>query len=110
MTFSVRGLTPQSVISIVKDYVEGRSVTGECIDEYTVQGEGNVCVATCTVEKHFVRAGNRLTLTVVADNFDGTTRVHSISGGGGEGLFSFDWGASSSFENSAQKALKDYII
>jgi len=35
-----------------------------------------------------------LTLTVVIDDLTGRTRVHSVSGGGGEGLFRFDWGAS----------------
>ena len=56
-------------------------------------------------EKHYWRAGNRLTLTVTVDNLQGHTRVHLVSGGGGEGLFRFDWGASESFVSSAIDAL-----
>lgn len=42
-------------------------------------------------EKHYYRAGNRLTLTVIINNLEDITRVHYISGGGGQGLFTFDW-------------------
>lgn len=52
-------------------------------------------------EKHYYRAGNRLTLTVVLDDFTGRTRVHCISGGGGEGLFRFDWGRRSPSRESS---------
>ena len=52
-------------------------------------------------EKHYYRAGNRLTLTVVLDDFTGRTRVHCIGGGGGEGLFRFDWGARSPSRESS---------
>ena len=56
-------------------------------------------------EKHYYRAGNRLTLTVTLDDFTGRTRVHCASGGGGEGLFRFDWGAGDSFEGVVHDAL-----
>ena len=71
------------------------SVTGELVDHY---------------EKHYYRAGNRLTLTVVLDDFTGRTRVHCISGGGGEGLFRFDWGAAESFEGVVHDALSHYRL
>ena len=54
--------------------------------------------------------GNRLTLTVVLDDFTGRTRVHCISGGGGEGLFRFDWGAAESFEGVVHDALSHYRL
>ena len=60
-------------------------------------------------EKHYWRAGNRLTLTVTIDNMSGRTRVHTVGGGGGEGLFRFDWGASQSFEGVVQDALAPYL-
>jgi hypothetical protein len=44
------------------------------------------------------------------DDFEGKTRVHSVGGGGGQGLFRFDWGASESFSTAVAKALAEYII
>jgi len=86
------------------------SITGELIDHYVVSHpEGGRCVVA-VYEKHYYRAGNRLTLTVILDNFTGKTRVHCISGGGGEGLFRFDWGASQSFEDVVHKALSSYRL
>ena len=45
---------------------------------------------------------------MTVDNLQGRTRVHLVSGGGGEGLFRFDWGASQSFESVVQDALSPY--
>ena len=86
------------------------SVTGELVDhcELTHPGGGTCVVAV--YEKHYYRAGNRLTLTVVLDDFTGRTRVHCISGGGGEGLFRFDWGAAESFEGVVHDALSHYRL
>lgn len=44
------------------------------------------------------------------DDFTGNTRVHCVSGGGGEGLFRFDWGAADSFTGVVQKALAPWRI
>ena len=44
------------------------------------------------------------------DDFTGRTRVHAISGGGGEGLFRFDWGAAETFEGVVQDALSGYRL
>ena len=71
--------------------------------------QGGTCVVA-VYEKHYYRAGNRLTLTVILDDLTGQTRVHCISGGGGEGLFRFDWGAADSFENVVHDALDAYRI
>ncbi|OUN05969.1 hypothetical protein B5G43_11135 [Flavonifractor sp. An92] len=86
------------------------SITGELIDHYEVSHpQGGTCVVA-VYEKHYYRAGNRLTLTVILDDLTGQTRVHCISGGGGEGLFRFDWGAAGSFENVVHDALDAYRI
>ncbi len=109
MTFCVN-ISPQAAIAIIKDYVEN-SISGECIDEYTVYTPDGKKVSTCVLEKHYFRAGNRLTLTVIADDVQKqVTTVHCISGGGGEGLFKFDWGAEDSFEDCAIRCLNEYII
>jgi hypothetical protein len=69
---------------------------------------GNLTVVI-VYEKHYYRAGNRLTLTVVLDDTTGQTRVYTCAGGGGQGLFRFDWGAAQSFKNAAFDALKEYV-
>lgn len=103
-------LHPADALRAVGDYIVNGSLTGTIIDEHTVVCPDGAAVATGVYEKHFYRAGNRLVLTVVIDDANGKTRVHSVGGGGGEGLFRFDWGASESFENAAESALKAYII
>ena len=91
------------------DAVVGGSITGELIDHYTARGPGGLCCAVMVFEKHYYRAGNRLTLTVTLDNLLGRTRAHFIGGGGGEGLFRFDWGAAEDFADVAAEALRPYM-
>ena len=86
------------------------SITGELLDHYVLQGPNGLQCAVMVYEKHYWRAGNRLTLTVTIDNLSGRTRVHTISGGGGEGLFRFDWGAAESFEGVVRDALSPYML
>ena len=86
------------------------SFTGTLIDHYEATGPNGLCCAVAVYEKHYYRAGNRLTLTATMDNLSGRTRVHCISGGGGEGLFRFDWGASESFERVVEEALEPYRL
>lgn len=85
------------------------SITGERIDHYQIDAGTGACIVAI-YEKYYYRSGNRLTLTVTIDDFPGKTRVHCVAGGGREGLFRFDWGASKSFSSVAQKALAPYRI
>ena len=87
-------LTPHDAEERIYQAVVGGSVTGEAIDRFQLSGQGGDICLVSIFEKHYWRAGNRLTLTVTVDNLQGHTRVHLVSGGGGEGLFRFDWGAS----------------
>jgi hypothetical protein len=93
----------------IYDAIVGGSITGELIDSYTIESQSGACIVQ-VFEKHYWRAGNRLTLTAVTDNLSGITRVHCISGGGGEGLFRFDWGAADSFTGAVSNALQPYMI
>lgn len=103
-------LSPERATEVVHSGIVDGSITGTLIDYHTVQGaDGSLCVIS-VYEKHFYRAGNRLTLTVIIDNMSGITKVHSISGGGGEGLFRFDWGASDSFETCVVDALSPFVV
>jgi len=108
-TFNVT-LDIRDTAKIIDDAVIEGSITGECIDTYSIQvpNVGNCLVAV--YEKHYYRAGNRLTLTVVMDDFEGKTRVHCVSGGGGEGLFSFDWGAAGSFSSIVSDSLAEFRL
>lgn len=85
------------------------SITGERIDYYELPAPGGTSCIVLVYEKHYYRAGNRLTLTVTVDDLSGRTRVSYIAGGGGDGLFRFDWGASESFTNVVTDALSSYI-
>ena len=103
-------LTPQMAAEIVNRSIVEGSITGKLIDHHTVNAQdGSLCVVS-VYEKHYYRAGNRLTLTAIIDNMSGVTKVHCISGGGGEGLFAFDWGSAKSFESCVSKALEQYKI
>ena len=89
--------------------VTGGSVTGELLDRHELVLAAGRCVIL-VFERHSMRAGNRLTLTVTLDDYTGTTRVHSVGGGGGQGLFRFDWGASASFAALPYDALSPFLV
>lgn len=93
----------------IRNIIEGGSITGELLDEYVVPFSSGRSIVQ-VYEKHYYRAGNRLTLTVVLSEADDGTRIHLIGGGGGEGLFRFDWGASESFESSVLYGLEKHRI
>jgi len=105
--------------NLIHQAVTGGSITGEMIDSYQVMSPAGT-VWVLVYEKHYVRAGNRLTLTVTLDDFESmtfadgvarrVTRIHCAGGGGGQGLFRFDWGASESFEDTVLNALRPYRV
>lgn len=98
-----------TITMIDKGIVEG-SFTGEKIDHYPILIDGEVKIIVLVYEKHFYRAGNRLTLTVTVSNLGGFTKVHSVGGGGGEGFLRFDWGAGKKFSNAPREILKGNIL
>jgi len=108
-TFMV-SISIQEAADIIYNEVVDGSITGEIIDKYEIRDDGTLKCMVQVFEKHYYRAGNRLTLTVVFDNLGGNTRVHYSSGGGGEGLFRFDWGASEDFADIVPDALEKYRI
>jgi hypothetical protein len=109
-TFYV-SLTMKAAADCLNTEIVDGSISGELLDDYTINYENGHMSRILLFEKYYYRVGNRLTLTVVLDNADGKTRIHSVSGGGGNGaLFSFDWGASESFADAAINALEEYKI
>lgn len=103
-------VSPKEAAELIARYIVNGSITGELIDEYINDNPNGKEVIVQVYEKHYYRAGNRLTLTVVIDNIDEHTHIHVTGGGGGQGLFRFDWGASDSFEDCAYNALSSYVI
>lgn len=108
-TFMV-SISIQEAADIIYNEVVDGSITGELIDKYEIKDSSTLKCMVQVFEKHYYRAGNRLTLTVVLDNIGGSTRVHYSSGGGGEGLFRFDWGAAEDFADIVPDALEEYRI
>ena len=108
-TFNVN-LSIDEVIYKLESVIVDGSITGELLDKYEIKGLEDMKTVVLVYEKHYYRAGNRLTLTITIDNFTGTTRVHYIGGGGGQGLFRFDWGAGENFGSIVYITLNDYII
>jgi hypothetical protein len=108
-TFFV-SLDMRSAMEAIENAVVRGSITGECIDQYGQGAPNGGGFVVMVYEKHYYRAGNRLTLTVTLDDFTGRTRVHCVGGGGGEGLFRFDWGASKSFAGVVQSALAPWRV
>ena len=59
-------------------------------------------------EKYFMRASNRVSLTVVVSGSEGEVQVDAIGSGGGQGaIFSFSWGAEESFAGTVQRILNE---
>ncbi len=110
MTDFYVSVPPQEAAELINRYIINGSLTGVLIDEYVNDNNDGKAVIVQVYEKHYYRAGNRLTLTVVIDNIDDKTHIHVTGGGGGEGFFRFDWGASESFEGCAYNALNKYVI
>lgn len=103
-------ITIDEAADLIYEQVVNTSVTGELIDKYEIKSSNNKKCLLMVFDKHYYRAGNRLTLTVMIDNLEDVTRVHYAGGGGGQGLFKFDWGAAESFEEIVFDTLKGYIM
>ena len=108
MTNLYVSISPEETANRINDAVTNNSVTGELIDEYVITTDSDTVTIVQVYEKLFLRAENRLTLTIVIDNASGRTHIHAVSGGGGQ-IFRCDGGASDSFEDSIYDAIYQYI-
>lgn len=110
MTFEVRNLTPREVIELVQNEIVSGSLSGDLVDVYEIDGSNNSRAYVAVFEKYFYRVSNMITATVVASESNFGTKVHVVSAGSSQGwIMKFDWGASSSFENTVKRCLKEYI-
>lgn len=86
-------LSPKEAVDKIKDFLERRYGV-ECLDNYILQTEQGAEIVMRLFEKYYMCAGNRATLTVLANNIDGVTNVHLVAGGSSNSVFfRFDWGA-----------------
>jgi hypothetical protein len=108
MTNLYISISPREAAKKIHDTIINDSVTGELIDEYVITADSDKVTIVQVYEKFYLRAENRLTLTIVIDNVTGKTHIHAISGGGGV-LFRCDGGASNDFEQSIYDAVYKYI-
>ena len=108
MTNLYVSISPRETAKRIHDTIISNSVTGELVDEYITDMGNGAEVIVQIYEKYYLRAENRLTLTIVIDNASGRTHIHAMSGGGGE-LFRCDGGASDDFEQSIYDAIYQYI-
>ena len=110
MTDFYVSITPQEAIEQITKTIVNGSITGELIDKYITDTGNGAMVCVMVFEKHYYRAGNRLTLTVVIDNLRENTHIHVVGGGGGQGFLKFDWFASDNFEGCVYDTLRKYQI
>lgn len=107
-TFYV-SLSMQDAVSVIDNEIIKGNVSGTLTDRFVINHpDGKHCLLS-VYEKHFARAGSRLTLTVTLDNFFGHTRVHTTGSGGG-GLLRIDFGAASAFTQSVVRALSPFMV
>lgn len=103
-------ISPEAAMGMIETYVVGRSVSGTLVDRYA-RRVGAHEIHVVVLEKYYMRSGNRASLTVTIDNFEGETKVHAVASGGSEGVFlPFDWGAGKNFANIVETALLRYIV
>ena len=81
--------------------------TGPCGPQSSPQPESHPASQAAPVR---VRRGGTLTMGCVMILAGVVICISLFGGGGGEGLFRFDWGAGESFEGVVQDALSSYML
>lgn len=102
-------LTLEETMGVIDEGVLSGTITGQLLDSYVLQAGTGKCVVS-VYQQYYNRAGGNLTLTVTADDFEGTTRVHTASGGGESIHSGFNWGANEVYENRVMNALLEYQV
>lgn len=96
---------PEEAFKLIKEN-QGAELVHE---EFFNLGEGKH-IGILVYEKYYFRAGNKVALIIIVDNFKGYTEVRSIStGSSSSAFFDLDWGAADNFAGSVKSILKDFI-
>lgn len=103
-------LSLEAAVNYVTEGVINEGMSNELVSEYgdlSIENGFYVLV----FEKYYMRSNNRASLTVLLHKVDDGVKVFSVGSGGGQGtIFSFDWGASESFESVPRSVLEEYIV
>ncbi len=84
--------TVGEITAILKEKIPECGLTCELVDS------ASRCGAELMVfEKHFYRAGNSVSLTVMVTSADGLVIVDSVGSGAKAGIFDYTWGAEEDF-------------
>lgn len=103
-SFSVN-LSPQDALNMIKDDLNADLVHEE---DNTVDGKS---IGIQVYEKYYMRAGNKVALTVIVEDFTGLTNVRAIgTAGSRDFIFNFDLGASDDFAERVAEILNRHII
>lgn len=84
--------TIAEITGILKDRIPECGLSCELVDSAS-RGGAELLV----FEKHYYRAGNSVSLTVLVTSAEGQVIVDSVGSGAKEGLFDFTWGAEEDF-------------
>jgi len=105
MTF--RGLlSPAETVSEIKRRFHGTALSCQLVDE-AHKFMGSTTASLLVYEKYFMRAKNRVSLSIMITSDMGVTDVFAIGSGGGQGpLFSFSWGSEEDFVSSFSRIIK----
>ncbi len=103
-------LSLEETSDLIYNEIVSGSITGDLINIHNIETNDGHTFEVAVYEKHYYRAGNRLTLTIVLDDMQDVTNVHIVAGGGGDGILNIDWGAADSFEDCIVNALSEYTI
>lgn len=95
----------EEIAKALREFMVGGSVSCELIASVNRKtGSGNARVMV--FDKYYMRAQNRASLTVVLTADEDVITADLIGSGGGQGpVFSFSWGAESSFADEAARFL-----
>jgi len=92
--------TVAEITAILKEKIPECGLSCELVDSVSRNG-----TELLIFEKHYYRAGNALSLTVMVSLSDGLVIVDSIGAGAKAGLLDFTWGAEEDFAFEANKVL-----
>ena len=92
--------TVEEITALLKERIPECGLTCELVDCIS-RGGAELMV----FEKHYYRAGNALSLTVMVSSADGLVIVDAVGAGAKAGILDFTWGAEEDFAFEANKVL-----
>lgn len=99
-----------TVLKLLKEKIEKKSITCNLVDKYK-QTINDKIIYILILEKYFIRVENRITITIVIDDFEGKTRIHfKAAGGSASFITKFDWGAADKLEQEVYSIFEKHII